>query len=1047
MGVLDQVKIFLGASLSEFSVSLGWNESASQLSMSVVEDNGQVFLPRVEGNESYIGKPYYFDYGALQFGGILQSWTEDNSVGGYPVYNLSLSDPRTILDGTQVILDQFQLAGDYDQTYFRDNMPGVFNVYDLWETAPYGTFGGSLVTDMGMHWFLIKNGIETIQAEYGPLRYMGENYYFDFTGLPVPPLDYRIPGPNLSILEVISVLCDDSGCDWTCYLEQVGSLNYIKFKFVSRTSQPPLGQIKVYIDSRTNVADANKQVSSFTKGLEFRNEQISTILLGGNREDLYFISDLSDKIRPFFGFDVDNEPITGTSLTDAGEVILNSSPIADIVGVYYPCYVIELRAALYNMETWVAALNKFNPTIANVLGFDVEDWAEALEELVGELSTSATISSKLVTTTNKFKDMAGKLANGEETAIRINRVYNWIKQIAEEYYGKKFLVSLPNVRYKVDGDTGEVTFEYDIADTGFLPPSSADGLIGLSRENEPIFTDDQGKFYAFARFDDVFNKDLSGVNEDAVLEDDGNTLFMKVGVEPFFVNPTSSPFGGTGAIITIESPITNDADTALGDPTALMQLLGLNDLQIENYKKADANSFYVKIPYAIPPLPIEPTMVGIPLRSNVYSYGPWTTVNYTPGGKVRFERDESLVPWNFGGYSEMNAYAEAKIVNTYSGMTIGEMGSITEAGAPTINLGDVLKAGGPILTGLSVQTNSQGVFTTYEMRTFTPRFGTFSLQNAERIKRFAIRGINARKTQRELIKRNSARAFKYQSERLAFLKNNIGFAKRTGGTPHEGICAYVDTKSEDRKETTVASDIATHFIGKLRGNILKGSAQEELKKMGLVGMEALYRPYQTNYDASTEYLPKFTRPIASGAPNADDLNPFKDGHDINLVLKVNPSGEYENYVLQGANQGSTSGLQPIGLKAPLVLTGWGYDINGAPTPSGSPLPSSTVIPFLSGYLTRPETWKSGPVDLRWDESRGVWTGGTAIFPCILMENFMNDNDVVDARLWTPGDSLSHPTRGNKVQVYSFLRDFAGASGYRCYVIPGRDGMYQVLSGE
>lgn len=55
----------------------------------------------------------------------------------------------------------------------------------------------------------------------------------------------------------------------------------------------------------------------------------------------------------------------------------------------------------------------------------------------------------------------------------------------------------------------------------------------------------------------------------------------------------------------------------------------------------------------------------------------------------------------------------------------------------------------------------------------------------------------------------------------------------------------------------------------------------------------------------------------------------------------------------------------------MVLTGWGYDTEDNPVPADTGNPT----------LFHPESswnmhhWKSGPVDLRWDNERGVWTGG------------------------------------------------------------------------
>ena len=59
------------------------------------------------------------------FGGILQSYTENRSTGGNPLYSVKLSDPREILANTQVILNNYQ-----GTTFDNKNL---YNVYGFLE--------------------------------------------------------------------------------------------------------------------------------------------------------------------------------------------------------------------------------------------------------------------------------------------------------------------------------------------------------------------------------------------------------------------------------------------------------------------------------------------------------------------------------------------------------------------------------------------------------------------------------------------------------------------------------------------------------------------------------------------------------------------------------------------------------------------------------------------------------------------------------------------------------------------------------------------------
>ena len=71
------------------------------------------------------------------------------------------------------------------------------------------------------------------------------------------------------------------------------------------------------------------------------------------------------------------------------------------------------------------------------------------------------------------------------------------------------------------------------------------------------------------------------------------------------------------------------------------------------------------------------------------------------------------------------------------------------------------------------------------------------------------------------------------------------------------------------------------------------------------------------------------------------------------------------------------------LRGPLVLQGWGYDTSGKPIPNSADSKDNTHLGqfkknqltdrFLNNWLQDPKTWPVGPVDLRFDRERGVWT--------------------------------------------------------------------------
>lgn len=79
----------------------------------------------------------------------------------------------------------------------------------------------------------------------------------------------------------------------------------------------------------------------------------------------------------------------------------------------------------------------------------------------------------------------------------------------------------------------------------------------------------------------------------------------------------------------------------------------------------------------------------------------------------------------------------------------------------------------------------------------------------------------------------------------------------------------------------------------------------------------------------------------------------------------------------------------VGLRGPLLMSGWGYDTAGLPTPSLS----VNALTHDPDTPTDRSKWKTGPIDLRWDEGRKVWVGGPEIIEGTLSEDLAAPSDI------------------------------------------------------
>ena len=89
------------------------------------------------------------------------------------------------------------------------------------------------------------------------------------------------------------------------------------------------------------------------------------------------------------------------------------------------------------------------------------------------------------------------------------------------------------------------------------------------------------------------------------------------------------------------------------------------------------------------------------------------------------------------------------------------------------------------------------------------------------------------------------------------------------------------------------------------------------------------------------------------------------GNDMQRVARGDSWPEAETLLMDGNDRERTKALRPLALKSPLILCGWGFDVDGQPVPGEGGK-------FVNDWLSRSDKWKVGPLDCRWNEERKVW---------------------------------------------------------------------------
>ena len=185
-----------------------------------------------------------------------------------------------------------------------------------------------------------------------------------------------------------------------------------------------------------------------------------------------------------------------------------------------------------------------------------------------------------------------------------------------------------------------------------------------------------------------------------------------------------------------------------------------------------------------------------------------------------------------------------------------------------------------------------------------------------------------------------------------------------------------------------------------------------LINVGAISLDGLYVGYST-YPEYSGLLPHFESPTdtGTGTINVNSLNPFNPsnifgtgvnntglvdsgtynasgwaagGHNILAAMtasRIADTGSLEAGVHSTSNYFDADfyyrkktellDIRSVAHRAPLILSGPGYDVDGNPVPTGA---DGGMHPQA---YSNPSLWKTGPLDVRWDQSRAVWSAGTS----------------------------------------------------------------------
>lgn len=935
---------FCGATVRNIQSSLGWNGQKGNVRVALVEDTaqGDLFMPPLPRTPAYINIPG----SAFEFYGLLQSYQKERGFDGNPVYSVTLEDPRDILDGTTVILSNYNGPTSI--------VPNLINVYGYWENLL--GFGGSEVNESGIPWYKVFIAIQSmtigLATPYGgPLNWDSYYYAVDLTELPVPPLYYRVGGGyEMSLLTLIQQICDDGMADFFVELKKVNNVFVIKVRVASKRYEPPLGSITQFINEQTELGSC---VRSGT-GMEGRNETNSSFCVGAPVQFIYEAE--TDAITPYWGLDIDGNPIIGSGSGLNHTFLANSQEVADIVGdVVYSCSVAELCAVLSPgaASTWEMFMRSNRPADYDFMRLSSEGVPAAAQAFLNGAPLRG----------NDLKDFRPQ-ALGRDNNLQVNtqaikqsRMYEFLRKLANDYMGKQFLVRIPFLLFKNIPETNQIVFSVEPTDSGYME-QDGDAPLDIPFLLEDFVRTEDGKYSCFVRFDEISGLNLSKLGLDNfVFDTDTDSIYVKATVNP---KPVFSDPITPCVIVTLSNQVfAKEEDwTGIGTSTLLAFLHGNN--QGLNLAALHKNKVGGVTPgaYMSPPAR-QPVQMAIPFRSNIQLYGPWYAIG-SPG-KVQYINDTTLAPWNYGGHAGMYQAGIAKVVNAFSNYLYQENGFIEYAGMPEHNLGDTLETNGANVTDIQINYGVDRISCSYRFQTYSQRFGVFGKDNDRRMQRMVRFNNQLRNNLRASIISNAklnkqvGSALQSRAE-YTFLQHNK--PAHLGKSPHGFIAARLnsDGKYSAQIFKTNTSDLATALGLEVVGSSTTINNTEYLKTGGM-SLDGLVLPFSTDVSGNS-VLPKYQPlPVSfdSNVLTRTKLDTFRLDNKIELLVR----GTGQNSGTDDLHNGYLSsvipsgGTRPIALRSQLTLVGDGYDL-----------------------LLNPNNVNSkfvGPTDFLFDKFRGVWT--------------------------------------------------------------------------
>ncbi len=576
----------------------------------------------------------------------------------------------------------------------------------------------------------------------------------------------------------------------------------------------------------------------------------------------------------------------------------------------------------------------------------------------------------------------------------LNSLYQFVSSYARSYYGQQFMVRMPFIESSTEAETNNIVVSRQPTTSGFIDEDQWENAVrnNYLPGNVDRMLDSDFKIRAYARYNDISTLDFSGIEEsNIIISDDGNSAFILCDVSQQIVyQDFETKFGPRavvtmpGAVFPMQGPYTGNqfgviVEWLCGEMVKTERNGGgkTRDEIRTKVSKLFNSVGATNMNFGIAPLYVIPDIFVIPLQSNVSRYGPW----YATGanGKLDLEIDENLVPWAFGGYDEMNQAGDAKVSSAISRYQVHEAGSVQYPGVPAVTMGGALVAGGPYVTDIDVSIGPDGAKTTYNMGTWTPQPFRFRKAQSEYISRVNKKQQELRQQFRTFVRAADKNVNVVANRAVSIIRGLQKSARQKKASPHLNITGAIEPVDIPTNNGNSTRREYRHSIAIDTDYGFSSSLASDYERTGGGSLDQLFVPFSTKTTASG--IPHFDieshGTSFSGAPDGSSLNPFVRRADFGAMVKDSGVPSEGLGFMESTKWNDFRG---VALRGPLVVAGWGYDVDEYPIPNSGTYyenngSGTRRTVFHQDFLTRKDLWKCGPVDLRWDQDKGCWVAG------------------------------------------------------------------------